>query len=461
MTGEPAGPASTGGTGLPEGTWHRLHPLSPVVRAGRGALAILVVLVLSTLGSGGNSGDPYRLAAIGVALVAGIISWLVTRWRVEDGVLRIESGLLRRTSQRFPLSQVQAIDTVRPGLARVLGLAELRLRMAGAKGSSGRLAYLTNPQAESLRAQLLALAHGVDQGAPAPPERRLLTVPTGQLVASLLLTGPGLVIEALVVGLLILTAIKPSAAGAVIGGGAASLLGGVGALWQRFNGDFRLTVAEAPDGLRLRSGLVETSAETIPRGRVQALRMTEPLLWRLFGWCRIEVDLAGKATSGRQNKSSRHAARALLPVGSHQQAAWLLDRVIPGAPQSLQRPPPRVRWKSPLRYRNLSWGLNDGYAVTTSGRVRRATDWVALSKVQSIREVQGPVQRRLKLVSIHLDTAGRNVHAVLRDPDRADGARILAALPEQCRAARARDRRVPHEQPPATGAAPIEQAVAE
>ena len=78
-------------------------------------------------------------------LVSGVISWLVTRWQVADGVLRIETGLVRRQSRRFPLSQVQAIDVVQTGVARVLGLAELRLRMAGGDASGGRLASLPRP----------------------------------------------------------------------------------------------------------------------------------------------------------------------------------------------------------------------------------------------------------------------------------------------------------------------------
>ena len=92
--------------------------------------------------------------------------------------------------------------------------------------------------------------------------------------------------------------------------------------------------------------------------------------------------------------------------------------------------------KSPLRYRFLSVGRNDTCVVTTTGRIRRVTAWVPLAKVQSFRRVQGPVQRRLRLVSIHLDTAGRSVHANLRDRDgdEADGA--LEALVGLARAAR-------------------------
>ena len=73
-----------------------------------------------------------HIAVLAVVFGVGFISWLVTRWRVEGGVLRVDSGLIRRTSERFPLSQIQAIDTVRPGLARLFGLSELRIRWPAA-----------------------------------------------------------------------------------------------------------------------------------------------------------------------------------------------------------------------------------------------------------------------------------------------------------------------------------------
>ncbi len=113
-----------------------------------------------------------------------------------------------------------------------------------------------------------------------------------------------------------------------------------------------------------------------------------------------------------------------------------MSRVFPESPAERLKPPARARWKSPLRFRFLSWGSNGRYAVTTSGRLRRVTDWVPLAKVQSIRRVEGPIQRRLHLTSIHLDTAGRKVHAVLRDRDRAEGAQLMADLPGRCRKAR-------------------------
>jgi membrane protein YdbS with pleckstrin-like domain len=62
---------------------------------------------------------------------------------------------------------------------------------------------------------------------------------------------------------------------------------------------------------------------------------------------------------------------------------------------------------------------------------------VPLGKVQSFREVQGPAQRLLELSSVHLDTAGGNVHAILRDRDAVEADSVLVELVDAARAARA------------------------
>ena len=417
--------------------WHRLHPLSPVVRAGRALLALLVVFapsLLSGAGAGRSLGD---LGVAGLLVVLGVISWLVTRWRVEGGDLRIETGLLRRRSARFPLRQIQAIDMVRPTLARVFGLAELRLRMGGSSGDSGRLAYMHVQEAERLRAQLLALAYGgEEQAVSSPSEVVLLSVPPGRLLVSIILSRMGLIVEAALVALIVVVVVSPTAARVVVGVGLAGLLALLAAFWRRLNGEYNLTVAEASDGLRLRAGLLETTAETIPLGRVQAVRMIEPLLWRPMGWCRLEADIAGRQRKKGESRAQSRQLRALLPVGSCEQAHRLLARVIPDPPEDRLPPPTRARLKTPLRYQRLSWGRNETCVVTTTGRVSRTTAWIPLAKVQSLRRVQGPIQQHLGLATIHLDTAGRNIHAALRDRDNTEADRALADLTRLCRQAR-------------------------
>jgi putative membrane protein len=403
------------------------------VRGGRATIAIAII-VLPTLAAGRSSGRTWiDLAIVAVVTALGVVSWLVTRWQVDGDGLRIETGLVRRRSVRFPLVQVQAIDIVRPGLARMFDLAELRLRMGGSTAGTARLAYLHAQEAERLRGRLLELARGAGRAeevsATARPEGRELTVvPTGRLITSILISDVGVLAEAVLAALIVTAVLSPAAAVAVASGGAVWILSAVTLVWRRFNQEYRLRVSDAPEGLQLAGGLIALTAETIRPGRVQAVRLVEPFLWRRLGWCRLEVDIAGRQRSKGEGQAQRRPLRAVLPVGTHAEAERLLERIVPRRPLPELRAPRRVRWKSPLRYRMLAWGRSDACVSARSGRLRRVTSWVPLEKVQSFRRVQGPVQRRFGLASIHVDTAGRNTHATLRDRDVTEADDALADL---------------------------------
>jgi putative membrane protein len=164
--------------------------------------------------------------------------------------------------------------------------------------------------------------------------------------------------------------------------------------------------------------------------------MVEPLVWRAFGWCRLEVDVAGRQRVKGEGRSQSRQLRALLPVGPRATALELVERILPDVPRHRRRAPRRALLKSPLRWRSLAWDRTDRCVVTTTGRLTRVTAWVPLEKVQSLRFVEGPVQRRLRLASVHLDTAGKNVHAELRDRDAHEAVDAFRELIELARAVR-------------------------
>jgi putative membrane protein len=456
--------------------WHRLHPLTPVVRAGSRLIALVIVLLAVSLAN--QRQDDGQLIAdaliIAAALSTGFISWLVTRWQVTDGVLRIDTGLIRRDSRRFPLTQIQAIDVVQTGLARVLGLAELQLRMAGGDSArGGRLACLRLADAERLRRELLAISAsagrtgvGREAGVPlmmeaaaesgAPPQagvwqttpadaqqppaaqvpaRPLFRVHSGRLAVAITLSRAGAIAFAVII--VVVTVVAVTGHTAAIASFLPAALGLVLTVWRQFNSEYATTVAAAPDGLRLRSGLIQTTAETIRPGRVQGIRLVEPLIWRAFGWCRLEVDVAGPKQR-RENRSERQRLRAVIPVGSRAEAMQMIDELLTSRPLPDRRAPREARIKAPLLYRFLGWGRDDSYVVASRGRICRMTTWVPLEKVQSIRWVQGPVQRRLGLASVLLDVAGRRVRADIEDRAEAEASELMRELPDLCAAARAR-----------------------
>jgi len=423
------------------GTWCRLHPLSPVARIGISLGAVLVGGVSWVSGDQSSSDRTAQTVVIAgcavLVVVAAVVAWLVTRWRVVGDELQIDTGLVYRQSLRFPLRRVQAVDIVAPLTARILGLAEVRIVSAGTgHHQHGRLAYLSNQEAALVRAQLLALAHGLAPETPEPPALPLFHVDNGRLIMSSLLRGWWLGPLLLLAVGAVLAAVNPGGpAGSAHGDTAAAVASLIstavtGALAlgldaaRTVNGDFDFTLGEAPDGLRLHRGLLQKRHETVPYGRIQAVRLLRPLLWRPFGWARVELDVARQPEAHRQGEA-RQLSHLLAPVATLDQARWLIGRLAPGAPATLTRsgaPPRRAILRAPLAYHYLSIWHDGRWLVTQTGRVRPALVIVPLEKAQSIRLESGPVLRALHLANLRVDTAGRRwvAEALCRDEDEAN-----------------------------------------
>jgi hypothetical protein len=77
-----------------------------------------------------------------------------------------------------------------------------------------------------------------------------------------------------------------------------------------------------------------------------------------------------------------------------------------------------------------------------------------LEKTQSVRRVQGPLQRPLGLATVHVDVAGRRVRGAFRDRDLAEANRLVEDLTELSRSARRASRQSPAEAQGPAGVAP-------
>lgn len=413
---EPAGPAPDepllAESPAAEAVLRRLHPLSSVLRGWKLFAALSAYTIAEGLPEllagdfGRGRASPWLAAgilpvALVVAALYGVLSWLFTRYGLDGGDLRIDTGVLFRRSRRVRLDRLQAVDVVRPVLARMLGLAELRLEVAGGSSTEAPLAYLSVPDAQRLRAELLARAAGLAETTPEAPERLLYVVPDGRLFVATLLQLP------VVIGLLFGVA---SAASTITDArvGAVVTIPAIGSallsIIRQFAPNQGFTLAESPDGLRIRRGLLETRAQTVPPGRIQAVRVVEPLLWRLaMGWARVEVEVAGYAAAG----AAGAASAVLLPVAPRADCLALLGRVLPEADVTsipTTGVPRRARWLDPISGGVLAAGADDRYFLTRRGALRRETDVMPHERVQSVRAHQGPLQRLLGLASVTLDT---------------------------------------------------------
>jgi putative membrane protein len=389
-------------------------------------------------------GSGFLLAAIGAAVVvAGLVAgfsylgWRrYTFWFDADGDLRIDQGVLTRTQTRVQLSRLQAVDVAQPLLARLVGLAEVRVDVAGTGESGARISFLTLADARALRSEVMARAAGVAVEAGEAPEQVLHVVPTPVLVKALLLRGS--TVAAFVVTVVLV-------AGLVIAEGASGLIllvlvGGVPlfSVVGEFTRFFDFTVAVSPDGLRLRSGLLQTTAQTVPPGRVHALGLVEPWLWRRFGWVRVEVTLA--ATGAEDGAES--ASGVLLPVGTRAEAHAIIERLMPGAlseDPDWRSAPLTARWRAPLQYRRLAVARTSTALLTRSGWLTWRTTWVPHGRTQSVTLRQGPWQRRLGLATVRVDTVPGRVAVVAEQQEASTARSYVDAQAEASARARAQD----------------------
>ena len=426
--------------------WQRLHPLTPIARIGRLVPALVFLVLLSVVHSSlenRTAETDYLVVFTLLSAIYGYVHWMVTRWRFEGDTLRIETGLIRQDSRRLPLARIQAVDIVRPLLARMLGVSELRVRLAGSGSTDGRLAYLSASQATELRAILLAGHAPTDAPASANTGLPMARVSLGPLIGSVLLSLITIILIGTVAALALLDQFAPHTAAVVTGFLAVYLVSFAGVVWRRLSGQYNFIAVEGPEGVRIQRGLLQTISESLPYARIQAVRQVEPLLWRPFGWCRLEVDVAGATMRNERGEGTGVVRKAIMPVGSQQDSWHLLARLLGGPDPARTAPPRRARLKAPLSFHFLSSGHDGVHAMCVTGRINRTTTWVPLEKTQSVRRVQGPLQRPLGLATVHVDVAGRRARAEFRDREVAEADRLVEELTAQSRAARLSPRPAP------------------
>lgn len=483
---QPTGPGSSGS---PEPR-QRLHPLSPLLHGAK-ALAVIIAAIsvqgAARLGVAGFVGTLLVVMCLAVAVSA--VSWLVTGYHMVGRELRIYDGVLVRRSRAIPLERLQAVDVVRPLLARLFGLAELRLEVVGGGKTEAPLAFLTASDAVALRERLLAVAGRAGApvtaqapdaaatpdtaaapdtatGAAVPPDRAGTTGTTGpghtapaagatrapqrrhlhsvvnrEVLVSQLLTPPVMVLPLAIAAVVGQYWIGSEGLSLVVL--ASMLVAIIGVVQQPVrrimsHWNFRLGLQEptvpGQTELRMQHGLSETRSHTVPLRRIQALRVTWPFLWRRRQWLHVRVDVAGYSATDQEIGTSDQ----LLPVGDSATATRLTPVAVPGVDLpglELSGVPARARWVAPLRQPMLGAACADRIFATRDGRVTRELTLVPYERMQSVRVLQGPLQRLLGLATVRADTAGA-LNAIAHHWW-LDQARALAAeLTRRSRAAR-------------------------
>jgi putative membrane protein len=460
----------------------RIHPATIALRFVKEVPSTVLALpaglaFISDLGIGRA-----LLVAAVMAIVMLTLNWLAWsrfRYGVGEREIVIESGVLSRTRRSIPFDRIQDVDIEQPLLARLVGLAKVRIETGGAGRDEGLLDSVTLAEANRLRAVVRA-SHGAAPSAlaPAPAAARPLFEMDLQRV---LLFGLFNFSLAFIAGIFAalqtfddwlpfdlydwLAAFDRSYADRFTPAAVlallllAALLGLAAGMLRTLSRDYGFRLTAEGGRFRRERGLFTRSEVVISKKRLQLALVETGLVRRRLGWFGLSFQTLGSgadagglqsaAPFGRKAEvapileeanglrmaeagemipvSSRHVLRILaaLPV-------LLLTLVVAAA---LWKPwvllillalPLFVAFAARAR-RFHRYRLEDRILFVARGLWRQRLWIVPIANVQAVSLSRSPLQRCLGLATLAFDTAGASLLNTVRIVDlRIGPARELA-----------------------------------
>ncbi|AVH87731.1 Putative membrane protein [Corynebacterium camporealensis] len=438
--------------------YHRVHRLTPLLQFWSVILALLAVLVvnlnlqaLSDIAhffSGNSQAIWGTLIGLGIFVVVCLLIWWVSGlwWRrmgymLSDEELSLRRGLISTQLRTARYDRTQAVDVVEPLIARIFGLAAVRVETAGGNSSSIEVAYLRKDDAEQLRRDILKrvageptapldvnVEHqsgegdaaedieqetGVEAVEEAPrasqPQEVVSPIPTTRTLASEALRFTTF----LVIALFAFFWWSPLGASAMI----AFLVGSVPAVWGRVNASWRYNAnVDTNDSgdrvLNIAYGLADSVAK--------AFAWSASMPWRsLSRCCGVWPDGTKSASTSQVmavRRTKQSGSTRILPVGNREQAMRVYELVSPltaeeieayaqpeGHTQPTYTSPRKAWWASPIDRAQQAVTLLPEIAITHDGRLSRRVAVIETSHIQELTYKEGPIDQLLGLASVRFE----------------------------------------------------------
>lgn len=441
----------------------RLHPIIPLVGLIR-QLPEMLVPMIGVVALARDEGLGVLLLAVGgllaVVLAFQVLAWWRFTYTLQPHEMYIESGVFSRNRRSIPWDRVQDVEIERGPIARVFGLAKVKLETGGSGGDEGLLDSIALADALALRDEVRArrgivAATSTQEEAAAPPVFEMTTL---RILQAGLFNFSLLWLVVIAGTLQYFRDILPwsmddieewiglhqqelwgfvSPVTIVLAIGLFLLLGTVAGVIEMFVRNYGFTLWLDGRALRRVRGLLTRSEVAIPLRRIQAARTVVHWMKRPYGLCRVDVQTMGGASSG--------GVQELAPLANADEASRVLaiaggfERI---APERFQPVAPVHRWYDaqtqalPLALIVLAagfvspqlwWGLVFAGLLANvqvigarphGWRVEGDTlhvreGWFAqdhvllpLANIQSVTFSTGPLQRRFDLATIAVDSAG-------------------------------------------------------
>ncbi len=440
----------------------RLHPgtiaLRIVVKAPQNVAGLVA---LSAAASKGGFLVMAGVAAL-VLVGAGLLTWLRWRsftYRIGDGELVIADGILHRNRRSIPFERIQDVSIDQKLLARIFGLARVRIETGGGEADEASLDSVSLAEAARLRAVLRGrdvpdVATTVEAPARdivfAMDTRRLLTmglfgfslVWVGVLFAAINQLGDLIGLDwtgwwnwAGMAGREAWTLATPLFV--LVGALVALAVGAVSGVARTFVIDHGFRLEREGDRLRRVRGLTTRTEVVVSVARVQLALIERGMVSGRLGWSSLRLqtlggsdDVGGRqqvAPFAREEELTRvlaaagypafdplplrpvafgHVVRAAvlrggLPLVGVAVASWF----VPLAAFALLLVPVPVAIALMARRRHRYAILGDTLQVMRGVLTKQA--WIVpLRNIQSVSVTRSPLQRLLGIATVRVDSAG-------------------------------------------------------
>lgn len=445
------------------GIEQRLHPSSLLFTVGRNIQTLLIPGLLVYLFSRGDNWDVWLMVLFVPVTAFGIIHYATVRYRFGADEIVVRSGLINRNVRHIPFARIQNIDLRQNLFHRLFGVSEVRLETAAGSEPEAEFKVLSTAAVDEMRARVFPQTgeSDVDEVADAAPV--LLELGLDDLVILGLIVNRGLAMVAAVLGiawqfdlleetafstwvdarvsdmsardllLLSLLAVPVVALLLVL----LSVTWTILRLWA-----FRLVAVD--DDLRVSCGLLTRIAATVPRHRIQFVTIHETIVHRWFGRVSLRVETAG---GGEDEGNTNISRRWFAPLVRRDEALELVRDVQPrmavdgvdwqpladGARARMVRRAvigwsvvtlagaivlspwvglaaalliPFGVWSAWRDARYSAWAWTPNGIAYRSGAFTRRLSATLFEKTQVVALHETPFDRRWRMASVRVDTAG-------------------------------------------------------
>ncbi|MBT2661410.1 PH domain-containing protein [Bacillus sp. ISL-45] len=441
----------------------RLHPIAAVVNALRQLKEMIIpFLIFVVFGSRGTDWDLfYFFGSIGVVvlvLVYGVLSWYRFTYRIEQGELRIEYGLIVRKKRYIPFDRIQSLDLSEGILQRLFGLVKVKVETAGSGGmglqdGEAVLTAITKQDAQEIHDYLVSIKKSgkiLDgEEEPESSEDLLYKISVSELLMLATTSGGvGVVISAVLAFVFqfeefipyeqIFDGVEHFVQNGVVFISVVVFLGfllaWIIALFGTMLKYANFTVRKVDNDLVITRGLLEKRQFTIPLNRIQAVRISENLVRQPLGYASAFVESAGGSALDQESSKvlilpivKKRKIPGLLephlteyhfrvnissaPVRAYSRyllKGWLFTLPIIIAAILFLRPwgfsslillAVSAVW-SYLNYKDAGWSLDNGMLTFRYRNIVKNTVYMRKNKVQSFSMKESFFQRKKKLATV-------------------------------------------------------------